>query len=285
MMLRAMIIAACAVSVSQQPLAQELVPAFDTVSIKRNQNSTQPMSLGISPDGSLAMINIPPAMLIPWGFGLLMGWQLIDLPAWSRSERYDVIAKGDPAVVRPTEAQREAMVRAVLAERFQMEAHWETRDLSVFNLVPSRKDGRLGKGLMRVPDTLNCEEIRAAEYSARGTGSAAPPTRTGAIPQCFVRTANYRMRGTATIEEIRSVVQGMLQEPVIDKTGLSGYFRVDFSFRFEAGPDIAAGSNAAPSSEASLFTMVEEQLGLKLVRGRAPIEVLVVDRFERPTEN
>jgi hypothetical protein len=95
--------AAIAVIAAQAPPPS---PSFEVVSVKRNTNPASPMSLRQFPDGGLAWVNVIPALLMVPAFPGLREWQIVGLPPWSRSERYDVNATGDPGVPKPTPAQR-----------------------------------------------------------------------------------------------------------------------------------------------------------------------------------
>lgn len=264
--------------------AQQVSPSFETVSIRRNTNQAIPLAVRFAPDGAFAMTNTPVSQIVQQAFGPLADWQVAGLRDWMHTERYDVAATADPSVRSPTPEQRQAMVRGMLTERFKMQAHFEMRDLTVYNLVVARRDGRLGPQIKPIQE--DCDAIRAAAVAAaKAAGTPlAPPPPTGPIPTCFARSLNRRWEGDIRFEQIASRLQLMLRRPVVDKTGLSGYYHIDFAYRYEP-LSIAAQATNADADGASLFSLVQDQLGLKLQAAEGPVRVLVIDRLERPTEN
>jgi uncharacterized protein (TIGR03435 family) len=280
MLLRIVTLASCALAVGAGQ-ARQADPAFDVVSIRRNTDPAVRSAFRTSPDGGIVFTNIPLASIVSQrAFEPLNEWQVAGMPDWARTERYDVIATGDPAVPAPTPEQRQAMVRGMLTERFRMVTHFETRELPVYELVIARGDGKLGSKIRPIQE--DCVAIRAAAAAAREAGRVpAPPPPAEPIPTCFFRMANGRWEGDVPFELIPARLQTLLRQPVIDKTGLNGYYHIDFEYRFETA--LTVGQNA--STDVSLFTLVQEQLGLNLKSGRAPIRVLVIDRLEPPTPN
>jgi uncharacterized protein (TIGR03435 family) len=196
-----------------------------------------------------------------------------------------VNATGDPDVPSPTPAQRASMAEAMLHNRFMLETHYESRERPVYNLVLVRKDGRLGAGLRAIQD--DCAAIRAAEEAARAAVLRAPGPPTRPAGPCFFSRVNNRLEGGVTIDLLAIIVQGLLRQPVMDKTGLHGYFHVDFTAGVEPQLTVATPGTTVnePGAVPSIFTALQEQLGLKLEAARASLRVLVIDRFERPSEN
>jgi uncharacterized protein (TIGR03435 family) len=131
-------------------------PTFDVVSIKRNTggmvrgNFAPPI---YRPDGSLTLKNVPVNTLIARAYP---DTDIVGLPDWARTERYDVATTS--TLITATAEDRIAMLRAMLADRFQLQVHIEQREQQVFDLVLARKDGKLGQGL--TPSDVNCDHTR-----------------------------------------------------------------------------------------------------------------------------
>jgi uncharacterized protein (TIGR03435 family) len=218
----------------------------------------------------------------------------VGLPAWETSERYDVNATA--SLKNPTIEDRQAMMRALLAERFKFAAHHEAQEQPSFDMVLARKDGRLGSGLK--PSEVDCAARaaaqRAAADAARAAGTPPPPPPTftppapgSVVPPCSSRMMGNVVEGDMTMASLASLLRSMAGRYVVDKTGLTGNYRVKLeAVRLFQGPGLESAATAgAPDDAASIFTALTEQLGLKLESSRAQVEVLVIDHIERPSEN
>jgi bla regulator protein blaR1 len=185
--------------------------------------------------------------------GFDMPDRVVGGPAWIDKDQFDIVAT---SASTPERAQLEAMIRTMLVERFHLAAHLEKKTLPAFELTPVRRDGALGSKLRR-----------AASDCA---------------PRCGVRIAfgppNRMISSGVEMTRFAFVLSTVLQRPVIDRTGLAGLF--ELNLEFAPGTEL---TTAVPSDAPSLFTAVEEQLGLKLRSMKAPLDVLVVDRAEKPS--
>jgi uncharacterized protein (TIGR03435 family) len=212
---------------------------------------------------------------------------MVGLPEWAQRDRYDVSATsplGRPA----TPAERAAMMRAMLAERIKLVAHVEKREQPAYDLVLARSDGRLGPGIK--PSEVDCVAKAAADAAALAAGQLPPPRAFPDLnapqPPCSGLNVTRGMEGDTTMENLARLLRGVggAGRPVVDKTGLTGSYRIKAEFdrtAGQSGPDLAP----SPGSPTTVFTALPEQLGLKLVPSKAEREVLVIDRLERPTEN
>jgi len=211
--------------------------------------------------------------------GLIVGG-----PGWIDTDHFDIDAKMAPGT---TVDDMRAMAQALLADRFKLAVHAETRDLQVYALVLARSDGKLGAQLR--PTDVACEALRAARQSGTAPPAALPKpgepmapcsTRLRFGPVSRIESSGMRI---AQLVGFLSLTTG---RPVIDHTGLSGDFAVAVEFSAEPGAaQLGPPGNAAPApaDTPSLFTAVQDQLGLKLDSRREPTEVLVIDRAEQPT--
>ena len=211
-------------------------------------------------------------------------------PGWVRNALFAVEAK---ASGEPTAQQMRRMVRRLLAERFGLKMHVETKDLPRYSLVKARDDGRLGEKLR--PSAVDCPAVIAT----RGPDYTPPPAdpktfgrlpQPGALPRCAVTA---RMTGDSVtvvhegtpMSEFARFIQTRAGRVVVDKTGLTGTYDIEFETErgSPAGPPVQSGPAATPREGLSLFTAVQEQLGLKLEAERGPVQVLVIDHVEPPT--
>ena len=188
---------------------------------------------------------------------------------WTRTSRFDVdaIAEG-----RPTAEQMRLMVRRLLAERFGVKVHSETRELARYALVRARGDGRLGDKLRR--SAIDCRTIAPSQPGGRQGCSRMHLMRAG--------SQTLRMRGYP-ISELARLLQAEVRRTIVDKTGLTGTYDVDLETERPAPGLTPPDQPATPREALSLFTALEEQLGLKLQSERGPVEVLVLDHAEPPT--
>jgi uncharacterized protein (TIGR03435 family) len=226
---------------------------------------------------------------------------VVGLPGWALSidDRYDLIATA--SLPDATAAERTAMLQAALADRFKLAVHFEKREQATYDLLVARRGGRLGSGLQ--PIDTDCDAAERAAVAA-AAGAAPPPPRPlpdfkAPPPPCTFRVVQAAMRdrlgdGQGALGDLlegegtmATLVRALLigtGRPVIDTTGLAGSYRVKMNFDSAAarrGPDVVAPENAGPS----VFSAVQEQLGLKLESSKTLTETLVIDRLERPTEN
>jgi uncharacterized protein (TIGR03435 family) len=265
-------------------------PTFDVVSIRRNTSGGRiSVVLDERPDGGFRVVNIPVQRLVALAYPLAV--PIMGSPDWTRTEGYDVIATA--SLSKPTREDRIAVLRAMLADRFKLAVHIEQRERDVYDLVLARSDGRLGPGL--TPIAADCAAVlaAAAQSRAKGTAPAAPPLDIDASPlPCTtrVRSADQRnpgagdlLEGEATMDTLTNALRLGADRPIVNKTGLKGSYRVRMSFDMRAGRGGPAAVDTPPSAAATLFTAVQEDLGLKLVPAKESSDTLAVDHIERPT--
>jgi uncharacterized protein (TIGR03435 family) len=243
--------------------------AFEVVSVKPNVSVDPPSSPRISP-GRFSWSNATLRQLIQVAYEV-RPFQLIALPDWADTARFDVTATASfPA----SPQQMNVMLQRVLADRFDLSAHRDKSELSVYALVLARRDGKLGPGIHSA--AVDCEAIAAKPLDS----DTAQSDYAGCAPQMGLtrmKTPGFHMPGLA-----RALMR-ILDRPVVDKTNLAGAFDIELSWT----PDPTMLPNGVPSPTVSpggpsIFTALEEQLGLRLVSDRAAVDVLVIDRLSRP---
>jgi uncharacterized protein (TIGR03435 family) len=164
-------------------------------------------------------------------------WQVSGSPDWVRSQVYEIVATYKSGASAPTPTERSAMLRLMFADRFKLQTHEESRELPVYNLVIAREDKRLGKGLQG-PLNEDCDAIlAAAAEQSRTTGQAPQRPLPGVpLPPCSTRFQIPHLEGDVTMNVLATIVQGLLRQPVKNATGLTGYYRIDFTAGFDRGP-------------------------------------------------
>jgi uncharacterized protein (TIGR03435 family) len=224
--------------------------------------------------------NAPLSQIIMYAFGVRAD-QVVAPPPWTQSQRFDIVAKY-PDGPRPTPQQVALMVKELLADRFKLQTHQETRELPLYRLMLVRRDGRLGPKLKPV-------EFDCAAYLAEKGPVAA--VAVGDAPLCapMIVSGQFIKASVKPLASLTFALATRVGRAVVDTTGLSG----NFDFNLEWSPDSSA---AAPAGDAasrspslderpSLFTALEEQLGLRLESSKGPVDVLVIDHVERPAED
>jgi uncharacterized protein (TIGR03435 family) len=276
---------------AQVPQSTPEEPAFEVASIKANKTDAPGGSL-VMPPGRLAATNIPLKVLITNAYQLSF-FQVVGGPDWVSTDRFDIAAKAPDGA--PPEQTR-AMLRTLLKDRFKLAVHMETRDTAIYALVKARDGDQLAPGLRR--STTDCGPIRAQRAAAiaevaraRGGRVPVPPPPGPNEPVvCQMRvsgrggsTLTYRA-GNITMSALANALRPYVGREVVDRTGLTGEF--DFNLQFSPPPTtgpVDAGIPVAPLDEAaSVFTALQEQLGLKLESTRGPVELMVIDSAERP---
>ena len=247
---------------------------FEVASIRRNTSGDQGSQIRVQPGGQIVVTNNSLYNLIRNAYGT-QRFEMVpgpQLPSWIDSDRWDILAK-PPADAPPREEQMQLRLRSLLEDRFKLDARREVREMPIYALVIARSDGQLGPQIKRSSDEC------AAAAKARAAGEAAPPLAGGF---CGTRAGNgsVSMRGVPLPNFVRNL-GGMTGRVVVDKTGLTGPFDLDLKWT----PDQAIGAGGAQTDGTSLFAAMQEQLGLRLEAQRAPVEVLVVNSAERPTED
>jgi uncharacterized protein (TIGR03435 family) len=232
-------------SLAQQAAPRVTPRVFDVASIKLNQTGSESRRATQQPGGIFTATNVSLKLLISRAYGVGEA-QIRGGPGWIETEKYDVLAKADT----PLEMSREEVrpcLQVVLAERFLLTVHRETKQGSVYSLVVAKNGPKL-----------------------KDSSSAGSPGISGSSGSGNASITGMRM----TMARLAEYLSGQTGRPTLDNTGLKGVY----DFRVEW-----ATSDA--SSGPSVFTALEEQLGLRVEATKGPIETIVVDRAEKPSAN
>src|SRR6185503_10402317 len=277
---------------------------FDVASVKTNKSGPTMMMMRTLPT-SFNVTNVPLRLLISQAYRL-SPYQMVGAPSWIDSERFDIIAKA-PEGSRPDQTM--LMLRGLLAERFKLKVHTETRETQIYALVLARSDSKLGPKMSVSTD--DCEKIlaerRATAAAARAGGAGPVPFTMPGPNEKPVCTINMRPTpvtngmpvlnfrgGGQPMQTIVNQISSILNKRVVDRTGLTGLY--DFEMQFSMGgqmplttqaPGAGAGgaTTAAPVDDGPTMFDAVRELGLKLESERGPVEHFVIDSVERPTED
>jgi uncharacterized protein (TIGR03435 family) len=262
-----------------------VVPEYDVFSIKLNKSGNGMIRMMGSPDGFTAT-NIPFKSIIANAYGLKEDL-VSGAPGWVDADRYDVTAKvsGDdvPTFKKLTSDQRNAMLQPLLADRLKLKVHYETRELPIYELVLAKSGFKLHEA---TPGDTYPNGLKGPDGTAHPGMMMMQP---GKITAQAIPIAN-----------LINILSRQLQRTIIDKTGLTGKYDITLQWSPEEGQGSLFGvpppqppppgpssdaSTPAASSAPSIFTAIEEQLGLKLNSTKGPVKTLVIDHIEPPTEN
>jgi uncharacterized protein (TIGR03435 family) len=261
--------------------ASAALPAFEVVSIKPDKSGSMNSRIMATPDG-VSVEGVPGLMLLREAFGVSSD-RLVGAPGWLGSDRFDIEAKVAPEDVpklkalKPTD--RWAMFLPVFEDRFGLKFHHESRNLTQYVLVVSKS------GLKMKEAAPGDTYPNGIHPPSGGNGGGMMRMQPGeliaqSVPiQLLVRQLSFQLGST-----------------VVDQTGLTGKYDFDLKWTPDVGTGMPAGppeggdpgaGNPTTSDNAgpSIFTALEEQLGLKLEAKKVPADVIVIDHVEQPSPN
>jgi uncharacterized protein (TIGR03435 family) len=237
-------------------------PAFDVAVIRPNPGDTTGHShiWSSASDGNFKAQNVTAMELIRYAFGI-PETRISGGPGWMGSAKFDLEAKSDPAIDAQLQGldsasareQKQHMLQALLADRFTLKVHREIRQLPIFALVVAKGGPRFQ------PSKINGTTINSGNANIKVSGS------------------------DHTVALLAEQLSRTLGRVVVDKTGLDG--RYDLTLKWATDEPVAGTGGSSADAGPSIFTAIQEQLGLKLESGKGPVPILVVDHLEKPSEN
>jgi uncharacterized protein (TIGR03435 family) len=226
---------------------------WEVISVKPAEGCTMATGMKVNQDG-LQVICLPLRSLVQIAWSINETSRVLGAPAWATETMYNIEAKvagEDVAAFSRLEAgPRNQMLQALLEQRFNLRTHLETRDLPVYDLVVAKSGAKLKEA---APDEV-------------------------AKPMLWMRNRGEIDSSSMPLHSVLYMLSRELDRPVVDKTGLAGKY--DFALKFSP-----AMSAASDSQDPSIFTAIQEQLGLKLEPSKAPLPVVVIDSVQKPTKN
>jgi uncharacterized protein (TIGR03435 family) len=243
-----------------KPMAADASPAFEVATIKPSKPDTPGKAIRVN-GRHFSTLNTTLSDLITFAYGL-HARQIVGAPAWIETEKYDLEAQPD-GEGQPNDRQWKMMLQKLLADRFSLAFRHDKKELSVYALVIGKAGPKLTK----------------SEGDPNG------------LPALFFRGPGVLPVRNATMADFAGVMQAaVLDRPVVNQTGLSGRF--DFQLKWTPDETQFGGRGArvpSPDDNADvspdLFTAIQQQMGLQLKSVKAPVDVLVIDLVEKPSEN
>ena len=254
-------------TISQAEAGVAKTPAYDVVSIRRPKGDPESGGIGDLPDG-FRMRNLTLKSLISDAYGIVRDDQISGWPGWAASARFDIEAKMDVETAdalhklsrQQQEVQRQLMLQSLLADRFKLKVHRATTVQTTYELV-------LAKGGLKMKEDNPNTDLDGNKWQE------------GVRPSTDWSTSVRKISGHAMpISVLAAHLQGAVDAIIVDKTGLTGRYDVVLQWdpAEKQGPD---------STESSIFTALQDQLGLRLKPTKTTLETLVIDHLEMPSEN
>jgi uncharacterized protein (TIGR03435 family) len=245
--------------------------SYDVVSIKPNNSGSGSTRVSVTAE-VFAGTNVSLKTLIAYAYGFDSEDLIYGLPAWASSLHFDVQGKVDATTLAQINslpkdeafAARRAMMQETLADRFRLKVHHETREQQIYLLV-------LAKGGSKM------KEADPHDKYLNGTKGRDGTPRGNSLD---VTNRELTAQGIPT-RQLAAELSRRLHRSVSDSTGLTGNY--DFSFQYPK--DLTGGLDAADNAGPSIFTILQEQLGLKLEASKGPVDTIVIDHIEMPSEN
>ena len=243
-------------------------PQFAVASIKLNTSGARAVSIGASSPRVFRAENVWLRFLIETAWNV-KDYQLAGGPGWATSNRYDIDARTDTDT---SFEQMRPMLQSLLADRFQLAVHHESKDLPVYALVAAKGDIRL--------KAENCTTRDPSQTPLSSCGGLVSSPRS--------------LSGTAiSMEQLTTALSNTMQRTVIDQTGFTGSFDVHLEWTEDQStpgfyaPGLAPPPSALPANASgpTVFTALQEQLGLRLESTKGPVTILVIDHAVRPSAN
>jgi len=239
-------------------------PAFEAASIKPSPPETRFFSMNDLPGGRLTATGATLGDLLELAYHL-ESFQITGGPNWLNSARYDIIATANGDAV--TAEQKRKMIQSLLEDRFKVVVHRETRQLPIYELTVAR-----GGSKLKSAETATCPD---------------PPAPSNPCGGFRISHRSLMIGNKVTVTQLATDLSFLLGRLVVDKTRMNGIF--DIRLEWTPDPNLGKASGDAeprPTGDGpSIFTAVQEQLGLKLESRRGPAEILVVDQAESPSPN
>jgi uncharacterized protein (TIGR03435 family) len=254
--------------ISSQIEQHESLPAFAVVSVKENKTATRAGHAIFSEQG-VSVVNTPLLNVIRMAYNMInsVDTQFIDVPGWAKTDRFDIEAKVDAtdldSLHKLTRAERQMMLQKLLADRFQLKVHVVKQEQPVYLLVAAKSGPKISK----------VADIDPTQIKGPQEGYIPPRITDREIDAKSIWMSSLAMMLTQIVHQ-----------QVLDKTGLSGNYDVALKWTPEFASD-GGSSTTTSDTGPSIFTAVQEQLGLKLQPSKQNMDVLVIDHLELPSAN
>jgi uncharacterized protein (TIGR03435 family) len=267
-------------------------PSFEVATVKPSEPGQRGSMIAMQPGGRLVVKSVPFRALLTFSYNV-RDFQVTGGPSWMTSDFWDIEARVDEASIPEVMAAPDPLkpspmavrLQSLLEDRFQLKIHTETRELPIYELSIAKGGSKLKLSDDQTP----------FKQPERGAPPPPPLQRGGPMPRYSMRMGRGSMEAVA-IDEPRIVgaLAGVVGRTIVDKTGLKGLY----DFKLQWTPDPPAGGPGGPAGPGgpeagpqidpngpSIFTAIQEQLGLKLEATKGPVDVIVIDSVQKPSEN
>jgi uncharacterized protein (TIGR03435 family) len=244
--------------------AQSKDLSFEVASVKPNHSGDSRYGVLIVPGGSVRALNASLQAVITTAYQI-PDFELAGGPAWLTTEKWDIEAKG-PGAAPPQQVLE--MLQVLLADRFQLKVHTESRQMPIYALVVARNGPKLQ------PSHMECFDP---------TGGVLPSAPNARPCGGFNRGPTQMLGARNTMLGLAKTLSKIVGRTVIDKTGINGAYDITLNWK----PDelLQPDQDSAANESASLFTAIQEQLGLRLEAQKGPVDTLVIDSVNRASAN
>jgi uncharacterized protein (TIGR03435 family) len=285
-------------SSGQQPAAQATgapLPSFEVVSIKPNHSEPGVIPAPTKPDPGWFVATLTVKSIIEFAFNV-RDFQISGSPSWIGGEKFDIDAKVQDSVAEelrklPREQQIDRMrlmVQSLLADRFALKVHHETKDLPTFAMTIAKGGPKLTESIAPAAD------LQGSSPPLPGRGGSPPMPMPGAVMIRMGIAGQMTLIGkSAPLSKLVFMLSQQFNLPILDQTGLKGTYDFTLEWTSETGLGGAPLSRAPGVADSpapdpygiSIFTAIQDQLGLKLVSTKGPFDIIVIDYVERPSPN
>ena len=266
--------------------------SFEVATLKQNTSGERGGGIRRLPGGRVTVTNMAARQLVAFAYSLQLGqFQLVGGPSWLADDKFDITAKmeGNPEWGGPGSNKPDPItiaMRKLLADRFKLKVHTESRELDAYALVVARP-GTLGPKLK--PSPTDCAAMLKDAQAGKLPPLPAPGSlKTDETMPCSIMGGRGMVRFDGfPMSQVAGMFTGQAGRIVVDRTGLTGNWQFVLTFLPEqplAGPPGGAEPPIDPNAP-SFFTALQEQLGLKLESTKAPVTVAVIDSAEHPTDD
>jgi uncharacterized protein (TIGR03435 family) len=271
---------------------------FDAASVKPNLSGPGPAILGLPPSGRVNLVNVTLRSLLRVVYNI-QDHQIIGGPDWLNKDRFDIQA-APPSDFKPEPflpcagpdcpfSANQIMMQRLLADRFQLKTHRETRELPIYELTIAKTGFKLKEVAPPPPRVAGVPPPPAA--AAPGTASRRSSALPTPPPGLMMNFGTGFAGSAVPFSAVAVTLTQILARPVIDKTGIKGYYDLKVVFTRpdipNSGPLSAPGGSELTAADPmpSIFTAVQEEMGLRLDSTKGPVGVFVIDSVQRPSEN
>jgi uncharacterized protein (TIGR03435 family) len=255
------------------------------VSVKPNKSGSGRVMMNMGSGSTISAENISLKMLIQNAYNLKTQDQIVGLTGWATTSAFDIAAKVDAETMAQLKTlskddaneQRRRMMQALLADRFHLKVHHETKEMPVYDMVVAKSGPKLKEA---APDPVDPDPPPSAGPNERRIGLPGPgdPRRNGS----FMMSGTEMTATGVPLSTLANILSQQLHRQVNDKTGLTGKY--DFNVKYSRD-DAPQPTEPGAVEQPTLIIAVEEQLGLKLDSTKGPVDTIVVDHVEQPSEN